>query len=142
MSPVQPANTSGSASGSQAVSGQKSVFELPPPRETPPYVPVISDTVRVDIAKVRGELYIDQYPSRASYNIKTIPDLLRDNVQRGIQIVLGTIGRIAANGDSVAAGQKTGATVASIAVQEAEPEPAQVDLVSITRPDIKFTKII
>ena len=90
---------------------------------------------RLDLPKLKGELSIDQYPSRASCNIKTIPDLTRDAAQRGRQTALATIGRIASDGDAVANRQ---ATVAALMVAAAQPEPAVVDLVSIERPDIRY----
>ena len=52
---------------------------------------------QMQLPKLKGELAIDQYPSRASYNIKTIPDTTRDDAQRGHQTALATIGRIAAD---------------------------------------------
>lgn len=90
---------------------------------------------QMQLPKLRGELAIDQYPSRASYNIKTIPDTTRDDADRGYQTALATIGRIAADGDAVANQQ---ATVGSLAVSAAEPVPATVDLVNIARPDIRY----
>jgi len=90
---------------------------------------------RLDLPKLKGELSIDQYPSRASYNIKTIPDLTQEAAQRGHQTAIETIGRIASDGDAVANRQ---ATVASLAVAAAEPIPAAIDLVSIERPDIRY----
>ena len=90
---------------------------------------------RLDLPKLKGELSIDQYPSRASYNIKTIPDLTQEAAQRGHQTALETIGRIASDGDAVANRQ---ATVAALAVAAAQPVPAVVDLVSIERPDIRY----
>ena len=90
---------------------------------------------QMQLPKLRGELAIDQYPSRASYNIKTIPDTTRDDAQRGHQTALATIGRIAADGDAVANQQ---ATVGALAASAAEPIPAMVDYVSIARPDIRY----
>ena len=90
---------------------------------------------RMQLPKLQGQLSIDQYPSRASYNMKTMLDTTRDDVQRGKQTALATIGRIAADGDLVAAKKST---VAVQAVQAAEPIPAMVDYVSITRPDIRY----
>ena len=89
----------------------------------------------MQLPKLKGELAIDQYPSRASYNIKTIPDTTRDDAQRGHQTALATIGRIAADGDAVANQQ---ATVGALAASAAEPIPAMVDYVSIARPDIRY----
>ena len=91
---------------------------------------------RLDLPKIKGDLAIDQYPSRASYNLKTIPDTTRDDAQRGYQTVLATIGRIAADGDAVANRQ---ATVGVLAASAAEPVPVTVDYVSIARPDIRYT---
>ena len=90
---------------------------------------------QMQLPKLKGELAIDQYPSRASYNIKTIPDTTRDDAQRGHQTALATIGRIAADGDAVANQQ---ATVGALAASAAEPIPAMVDYVSIARPDIRY----
>ena len=90
---------------------------------------------QMQLPKLRGELAIDQYPSRASYNIKTIPDTTRDDADRGYQTALATIGRIAADGDAVANQQ---ATVGALAASAAEPIPAMVDYVSIARPDIRY----
>lgn len=91
---------------------------------------------RLELPKLKGDLAIDQYPSRASYNIKTIPDTTRDDAERGHQTALATIGRIAADGDAVANQQ---ATVGALAASAAEPIPAAVDLVSIARPDINYS---
>ena len=90
---------------------------------------------RMQLPKLQGQLSIDQYPSRASYNMKTVIDNTRDDVQRGYQTALATIGRIAADGDAVANRQST---VAVLAVSAAEPLPVTVDFVSIARPDIRY----
>ena len=94
-----------------------------------------STPARLELPRNRGQLSIDQYPSRASYNLKTAMDNTRDDAARGHQTALATIGRIAADGDAVA-NQK--ATVAALAVSAAEPVPAAVDYVSIARPDIRY----
>ena len=90
---------------------------------------------RMQLSKLKGELAIDQYSSRASYNMKTVMDNTRDDAERGHQTALATIGRIAADGDAVANRQST---VAALAVSAAEPLPVTVDLVSIARPDIRY----
>ena len=90
---------------------------------------------RMQLPKLQGQLSIDQYPSRASYNLKTAMDNTRDDAQRGHQTALATIGRIAADGDAVANQQST---VAALAVSAAEPVPAVVDYVNIARPDIRY----
>ena len=90
---------------------------------------------RMQLPKLVGELAIDQYPSRASYNMKTTIDTTRDDAQRGHQTALATIGRIAADGDAVANQQ---ATVGALAASAAEPAPAVVDYVNIARPDIRY----
>lgn len=99
------------------------------------FIRMQSRPARFEIPQNRGSLSIDQYPSRASYNIRTIPDQTRQDVQRAQQVVLETIGRIAADGDLVAARKST---VAVQAVQAAQTPAAVVDLVSITRPDIRY----
>ena len=101
---------------------------------TPPRLALSTQAATFEGASSTGALSIDQYPSRYSYNIKTIPDLLAEAVQSGYQTALATIGRIAADGDSVAAG----ATVADMAVQAAQPIPSEIDLISITRPQISY----
>ena len=90
---------------------------------------------QMQLPKLRGDLAIDQYPSRASYNLQTVIDTTRDDAQRGYQTALATIGRIAADGDAVANRQST---VAAQAVAAAQPIPASVDLVSIARPSIQY----
>lgn len=86
-------------------------------------------------AQNRGDLSIDQYPSRASCNMKTIPDLMSGAVQEGRQTVLATIGRITDDGNAVADFQ---GTVAQLAVAAAQPAPAVVELISIERPSINY----
>ena len=93
---------------------------------------------RLELPRNRGQLTIDQYPSRASYNLKTMLDTTRDDAQRGRQTALSTIGRIATDGDLVAAKKST---VADQAVQATEPIPSMVDYVNITRPDIRYQVI-
>ena len=100
-----------------------------------PSIQIQTTPAQFSAGKNRGDLSIDQYPSRASYNMKTMLDTTRDDVQRGKQTALATIGRIAADGDLVAAKKST---VAVQAVQAAESMPATVDYVSITRPDIRY----
>ena len=100
-----------------------------------PSIQIQSIPAQFSAGKNRGDLSIDQYPSRASYNIKTIPDQTRDDAQRGYQTALATIGRIAADGDAVANRQ---GTVAQLAVAAAQPEPAVVDYVTIERPSINY----
>ena len=90
---------------------------------------------RMQLPKLKGELAIDQYSSRASYNMKTVIDNTRSDAQRGHQTALATIGRIASDGDAVANRQ---ATVGALAASAAEPIPAMVDYVSIARPDIRY----
>ena len=90
---------------------------------------------RMQLPKLKGELAIDQYASRASYNMKTVMDNTRDDAQRGYQTALATIGRIAADGDAVANRQST---VGALAAAAAEPLPVAVDFVSIARPDIRY----
>ena len=90
---------------------------------------------RRQLPKLVGELAIDQYPSRASYNMKTTIDTTRDDAQRGHQTALATIGRIATDGDAVA---NQRATVGALAASAAEPAPAVVDYVNIARPDIRY----
>ena len=94
-----------------------------------------STPARLELPRNRGQLSIDQYPSRASYNMKTIPDQTRDDAQRGYQTALATIGRIAADGDAVANRQ---GTVAQLAVAAAQPDPVVVDYVTIERPNISY----
>jgi hypothetical protein len=100
-----------------------------------PSLQIQTTQARLDLPKLKGTLSIDQYPSRASYNLKTAIDTTRDDAQRGYQTALATIGRIAADGNAVADRQ---GTVASLAVAAAQPVPAAVDLVGITRPDIRY----
>ena len=90
---------------------------------------------RMQLPKLKGELAIDQYSSRASYNMKTAIDTTRDDAQRGHQTALATIGRIAADGDAVANQQST---VGALAAAAAEPIPVAVDYVSISRPEIRY----
>ena len=101
-----------------------------------PSIQIQTTPAQLSAGKNRGDLSIDQYPSRASYNIKTIPDLVQEAAQRGHQTALETIGRITDDGNAVA-DQK--ATVAQLAVAAAQPAPAVVDLVSIERPNIDYT---
>ena len=42
---------------------------------------------RLELPRNRGQLSIDQYPSRASYNMKTMLDTTRDDVQRMLRRV-------------------------------------------------------
>ena len=100
-----------------------------------PSIQIQTVPAQFSAGKNQGTLSIDQYPSRASYNIKTIPDIVRDAVQSAQQNALDTIGRIAEDGDAVAARK---ATVASLAVAEAKPAPVNVDLVTVERPDISY----
>ena len=100
-----------------------------------PSIQIQTIPARLDLPKLQGNLSIDQYPSRASCNMKTIPDLTADAVQLGQQTALETIGRYAAEGDMVS---NRKATVASLAVSDAQQVPVAVDLVSIARPDIRY----
>lgn len=103
-----------------------------------PQIQIQSTPVKFEGAKNRGELSIDQYPSRYSYNIKTLTDLMRDTVSSAKQTVQNAIGRIAANGDRMSE-VGNGATVAAITVEEAQPTPVAVEYVSIDRPEIRYT---
>ena len=100
-----------------------------------PSIQIQSAPARLELPKLKGELSVDQYPSRASYNIQTIPDLMRTAAQSGRQTAMETIGRIASDGDAVANRQ---ATAAALLVASAEPAPAVVDLVSIERPALQY----
>lgn len=100
-----------------------------------PSIQIQTTPARLDLPKIKGNLSIDQYPSRASYNIRTITDLTADAAQSARQTVLETAGRYASEGDMVANQQ---ATVASLAVSAAQPTPVMVDLVTIERPNISY----
>ena len=100
-----------------------------------PSIQIQTTPARLVLPKLQGNLSIDQYPSRASCNMKTIPDLTADAAQLGQQTATETIGRYASEGDLVA---NRKATVASLAVSDAQSLPAMVDLVSIARPDIRY----
>ena len=118
-----------------AISTQQGRLSL---NSSPAQFDIESVAASVEVGSVKGVLYIDQYPSRYSYNIKNLTDLVSDAAQSGRQSALAAIGRIAVDGDQIAAKAKTGATVAAIAAQEAWPTPSQYDLVSITRPQIDY----
>ena len=103
-----------------------------------PSIQIQTTPAQLTPGKIRGELSIDQTPSRASYNIGPILDLMPDAAERGRQTALATIERFAADGDAVS-DFSSGATVAQLAVAAAQPEPVMVDYVSIARPDINYS---
>ena len=61
-----------------------------------PSIQIQTTPARLSAGKNRGDLSIDQAPSRASYNIKPILDLMPEAAARGHQAALGAIERIAA----------------------------------------------
>ncbi|HWR41473.1 MAG TPA: DUF6470 family protein [Patescibacteria group bacterium] len=97
--------------------------------------------VAVSVRKTTGTLSIDQYPSRASYNLKNNTDFTRDFAQRGMDALQESIGENAAEGDQlmrIENSTSAAKTVAQMATQALEPTPVEWNYVSFARPEINY----
>lgn len=77
---------------------------------------------KVNIETELPRVQIDQYEAFASAGLKNNADLLKDAVQRGYQQVMEYIGKIAADGDTLAAIEHGGNPIADISERDAYPE--------------------
>lgn len=92
--------------------------------------------IHTELPKIR----IDQYQCFAEAGLKNNYDLLQEIVQRAKQYALEYVGKVAADGDMLAAIEKGGNPIAAIAERDAYPEHEfGLDTIPKSRPKISVT---
>lgn len=105
---------------------------------TLPKVQMETTPATVEIYQPHGELTIDQTPCRYSVGLKNIADFGRDNATLGRQTVMGTIARIAQDGDQLARIQSKSNAIADIAANSTVSEVPDIMYGYIALPDIHY----
>lgn len=93
---------------------------------------------KVNIKTEKPRVLIDQYACFAEAGLKNFRDLTRDMVQRAYQSVMEYTGKVAADGDTLAAIERGGNPIADIAERDAYPQH-EFGLDTIPRSRPKFT---
>ncbi|SMC39841.1 DUF6470 family protein [Sporomusa malonica] len=98
-----------------------------------------TEPATVEIRQPQGELEIDNRPFRASYGIKDHGEFLRDCAELGKQTALETIGRIAQEGDRLAAIETQENAIANIAAESSYPPAPEITWAHLEKPIIHYT---
>lgn len=116
---------------------ERAVFEL---RTNPRQFDITTEPAKVEISsRPYGVLEIDQSPCRASYGIYEHPEFVRQMAELGRQTALETIGRIAQEGDRMAAIETGEPVFANLAAEATIQEVPDITIVPISKPDIRYT---
>lgn len=92
---------------------------------------------KINIDTELPRIEIDQYECFASAGLKGTSDLAREAAQRGYQQAIEYIGKVAADGDMLAAIENGGNPIADIAARDAYPQHEfNVDFIPKARPKI------
>lgn len=105
---------------------------------TRPKVQMETTPAIVEIHQPHGELTIDQTPCRYSIGLKNNSDFARDNAALGRQTAMGTIARIAQEGDQLARIQNNSNALADIAANSTISEVPEITWAHIASPDISY----
>lgn len=105
---------------------------------TPAKVQMETTPAMLEIRQPRGELTIDQYPSRYSIGLKNNADLARDNAALGKQSVRNAIARIVEEGNQYARIESKSNAFADIAAASSFSEVPGITLARIEAPDIRY----
>ena len=106
---------------------------------TSPRLLIDTEAATVEIRQPKGELEIDWRPFRASYGIKDSSEFSRDNAERGRQIALETIGRIAQDGDQLARIESGQDAVVALATESNNTPVPEVIWAWLEPPAITYT---
>jgi hypothetical protein len=110
-------------------------------KTTKPQIQLETEAAKVEISQPRGELSIDQYPSRASYGYKDIYDRTREAAERGRQTVLENIARIVEEGNRMGRIESGENAIIEIVIDRVFENAAvpEVGITPIAKSDIRFT---
>ena len=97
-----------------------------------------TEAATVEINQPKGKLEIDGTPFRYSIGIKNSSDFSRDFAQEGHSAALEGIGRIAAEGDRMAAIETGEDVIAALAAESIYSEVPSITWASTSPPDIKY----
>lgn len=107
-------------------------------QSTPTKVQMETVPARLEISQPRGELTIDQTPSRYSIGIKNNADFARDNAELGRQSVMNAIARIVSEGNQSTRIESKSNAIANIAANSSFSEVPSITLGHIAAPDIQY----
>ncbi|KAB2953636.1 hypothetical protein F9B85_03170 [Heliorestis acidaminivorans] len=95
---------------------------------------------RLQMQQSEGQLEIDQYPSRASLGLKNRTDALKDYAQAGRKAALEGAARRAQEGNALMRIEHGGNPIASIAKNNSEDPPVDINIGYLERPNIRYRK--
>ncbi|HWR45787.1 DUF6470 family protein [Sporomusa sp.] len=107
-------------------------------KTTSPKISMETQAAKLEIRQPRGELEIDNRPFRASYGIKDHSEFLRDRAELGRQTALEAVGRIAEEGDRMAAIESGEAAIANIAADANSPPVPEITWAPLEKPIIQY----
>ncbi|SDF79588.1 DUF6470 family protein [Sporolituus thermophilus] len=108
-------------------------------KTTPARLEMATEAARVEIRQPKGELYIDQAPCRASRGIYGVSEFARVNAEEGRRTALETVGRIAAEGDRMAAIETGEDAIVNMATESNFPPPPDITWAYVEPPIIRYT---
>jgi len=117
------------------LSSQRPVLNL---QSQPAQMEMESDNGRFDIQQSRGRLTIDSYESRAALGIKSLPDMIGDFAQQGLQTSQEVTAMVARDGDRLARIAQGGATIIQIGVERSTPGTAEVTIAPKPMPIMSY----
>jgi len=106
---------------------------------TPAQLTMETEPATIEIRQPKGELEIDWRPFRASLGIKGPAEFSRDCAVLGRQTALETIGRIAQDGDRLAAIESDENAVVALAIESATPPEPEITWAHLEPPRIHYT---
>ncbi|HWR06979.1 DUF6470 family protein [Sporomusa sp.] len=107
-------------------------------KTTPPVMTMESQAATLEIRQPRGELEIDYTPLRASYGIKDPAEFSRDCAEYGRQAGLEAVGRIAQEGDRMAAIESGEAAIPNIAADTNSPPAPEITWAHLEKPIVNY----
>ncbi|EAX46817.1 conserved hypothetical protein [Thermosinus carboxydivorans Nor1] len=108
-------------------------------KTTPASLELATEPARVEIRQPKGELYIDQSPCRASRGIYGPSEFARVNAEQGRRTALETVGRIAEEGDRMAAIESGEDAIVNMAIESNYPPPPDITWAWVDPPIIRYT---
>ena len=113
------------------------IFEL---KTTAPQIQLNTKAAQVEItSRPYGTMEIDQSPCRASYGIKNHTEFMHDVAELGRQTALEAVGRIAQEGDRMAAIESHEDAIINIATESTYSEMPSITWAPIANPIIRYT---
>ncbi|MPL97844.1 hypothetical protein SDC9_44039 [bioreactor metagenome] len=105
---------------------------------TKPQLQINTEPAKLDIHQAKGQLEIDNTAYRYSIGIKTMQDMARDNARAGRQTALEAIGRIAREGDRMAAIENKENVFANMAAENNIQQPPEITWAPIAAPRLHY----